>query len=166
MTVPYSFKNVLILYSYSKGITSPLCDDIEPEILKQCSRIATKVNLSVMKKSRVKKSRFLFFDDQKKLTGEQGCEMVSLRTRGLFDLIEMAKTGGCENAAKHKKAVQVRVSDTVKLPGSDDPHGIVIGWMPTNNGFNVGIADHASNIIYTVPYRPLSKNMPDQVLCE
>ncbi len=166
MSVPYSFKNVVILYSYSKGITPPICDDIEPEILKQCSRIATKVNLSVMKKRPDEKSNFLFPDDQKKLTGEQGCEMVSLRTRGLFDLIEMEKTGRCENAAEHGKAVQVRVSDTVKLPGSDDLHGIVIGWMPTKKGFHVGIADHACNIIYALPYRPLLKNMPDQVLCE
>jgi hypothetical protein len=91
LRIPYSLVNLKILAEHpltNKG-GAPVFAKLRTETLKQCSTIAKRVKLTLMRKEVPRESQNLTFSDQNELLNEKGHVLVPLCTRVYFDGLEI-----------------------------------------------------------------------------
>ncbi len=132
--IPYSLKNLKILAEhplFKKG-EGPVFRNAFPEILKQCSRISKAVKVTLMRKRVPEESRNLTYSDQKNRLKEKGHVIVSLCTRGYYDLLEILNKDSCPDLEKPRWTFS-RTCDEIVVDNKENP--VTIGGFAPRGGF-------------------------------
>ncbi len=132
--VPYSLKNIKILSSSSIAIlkvnSGPVLRSY-PEVFKQCSYPATKVNVCFMREEVPKQSRMLHFTLQKELFNKDRFEVPRLSPRALLNVVKILTTGHCPDARETELTFS-STSDTARFKYGES--SLTIGGYSQDTG--------------------------------